>query len=370
MVRKASHYRHVSQIQRKTLIKSSDSLRPILKSLLIGRSLESCWPTLIQLEFADARRAAAFGLTEVNSNEQLQQRAEILQIVHPAFCQVCDRHLGNPDNYLTTLWQLWLPLAQTLIRRRQTCDRPFIQGILGGQGTGKTTLGIILTTILETLGYKTLSWSLDDLYKTYADRRQLQQQNPQLIWRGPPGTHDVELGIQVLEQLRHPINHDLIAIPQFDKSLHHGMGDRVSPKLVQDIDIVLFEGWFVGVTPIDAIAFNHPPPPIETPGDRAFAQDCNRRLHNYLPLWERLDSLWVLYLPNYQFSKQWRKQAEAQMKATGKLGMTDDEIDAFVEYFWKAVHPDLFFRPTLERADLVIEIAADHSPGAVYCLRV
>lgn len=42
-----------------------------------------------------------------------------------------------------------------------------------------------------------------------------------LIWRGPPGTHDVELGIGVLEQLRQG---QAAEIPQFDKALQGGAG--------------------------------------------------------------------------------------------------------------------------------------------------
>jgi glycerate kinase (EC 2.7.1.31) len=66
-----------------------------------------------------------------------------------------------------------------------------------------------LTLILGKLGYSTVSLSLDDLYKTYADRQQLQKADPRLIWRGPPGTHDLELGIAVLDRLRSAQNHQL-----------------------------------------------------------------------------------------------------------------------------------------------------------------
>ncbi len=320
----------------------------------------------MMLETVDPHRLAAWGLTPTTIAAHLQQRAEILRLVYPKFCHLCDRQLGDRDRYLPTLWQLWLPLAQHLIHQRQQLTRPFIQGLLGGQGTGKTTLGQMLSLILETQGYKLLSWSLDDLYKPYRERLQLQQTDPDLVWRGPPGTHDVELGIQVLDQLRHPIPGQSIAIPRFDKSHHHGMGDRVAPELVQDIDIVLFEGWFVGVQPIASPIFAHAPHPIQSDRDRAFAHACNTRLHTYLPLWERLDSLWILFLPDYTLSKQWRQQAEAQMQANGKPGMTPTEIAAFVEYFWKALHPDLFIRPAIATADLVIEVDADHAPGKVY----
>jgi D-glycerate 3-kinase len=322
---------------------------------------------LLELETHDRDRAEALGVTVPSIEQNLQQRAEMLRLVYPKFSSLCDRLFGQAEPYLPTLWQLWLPLAQHLMTQRQALPRPLIQGVLGGQGTGKTTLGKILTLILQTQGYTLLSWSLDDLYKTYRDRLQLQQAHPDLIWRGPPGTHDVDLGLQVMKQLRQAKAGQVIPIPRFDKALHNGMGDRVEPEPVQNIDIVLFEGWFVGAQPVDPAVFAHAPAPICSDRDRAFAQSCNTRLANYLPLWKTLDSLWVLYLPDYTLSKQWRQQAEAQMKASGKPGMTDAEINAFVEYFWKALHPDLFIRPAIERANVVIEINSDHSSENVYC---
>jgi D-glycerate 3-kinase len=257
-----------------------------------------------------------------------------------------------------------------LASSRQQLGRPIIQGILGGQGTGKTTLSAVLRLILTHLGYRTLSLSLDDLYKTYAERQQLQKQDPRLIWRGPPGTHDVELGKELLDQLRQPNQQHPILVPRFDKSAWGGAGDRTTPETVESIDIVLFEGWFVGVRPIDPAVFDAPTPaPIETLADRSFARDMNERLKDYLPLWERLDQLMLLYPTDYRLSQQWRRQAEQQMIATGKSGMTDEQVDEFVEYFWKSIHPELFITPltkNLSWVDLVIEINPDHTISAIY----
>lgn len=340
-------------------------LQQTLQSLLQNSPPAAVWDELETWERQDSDRLLALGIDPSQIQAVIRQRATLFQQIYPAFSQWCSTHLGQPDTHLPTLWALWLPLAKQLVERRQAIARPWIQGILGGQGTGKTTLSKVLTLILQELGYTALAWSLDDLYKPYRDRLQLQQQEPELIWRGPPGTHDVELGIQVLDQLRQPTPNQPILIPRFDKSLHNGMGDRIAPEPVENIDIVLFEGWFVGVHPIDAITFQHPPPPILTQRDRAFAQTCNTRLQTYLPLWQQLDSLWVLYPLDYRLSLEWRKQAEHQMKASGKPGMSDSDITAFVAYFWKALHPQLFIPPALERADLAIQIQADHSPGRV-----
>lgn len=318
-----------------------------------------------QREFLADRLLTAspiFGITPDHLTQVLEQRLVLFPQIYPRLADFCQQK-SLPD-WPITLWDLWLPLAIDLAHQKQQIDRPLIQAMLGGQGAGKTTLSWILSQILSVLGYCTLSWSIDDLYKTYADRLQLQQTDPRLIWRGPPGTHDVELGLTVLEQLRQ--GQSPIAIPRFDKSLHHGAGDRTVPDVVEQVDIVLFDGWFVGVQPVDPQCCQTAPEPIITEADRAFARDCNQRLRDYLPLWHQCDRLWVLYLPDYRCSRQWRRQAEQEMRSSGKPGMTDDEIDAFVNYFWRALHPNLFIAPLTQTADLVIEIQANHALGQVY----
>lgn len=348
-------------------------------------------------ELASLQRAKAFAITRENVEEVIQARSHLFQAVYPNVLslpsfwpipQEIDTEAGDiPQSKIEvplkahqrcdpkfkiaiSLWNLWLPLAMQLASIRQQLGRPLIQGVLGGQGTGKTTLGAVLSLILSELGYRTLSLSLDDLYKTYDERQHLQKKDSRLIWRGPPGTHDVELGLQVLDQLRSPSQPQPILLPRFDKSAWGGAGDRSTPEMVQSIDIVLFEGWFVGVRPIDARVFDaSTPAPIETSADRLFARDMNERLKDYVPLWERLDRLMVLYPSDYRHSQQWRRQAEQQMIATGKSGMTDAQVDKFVEYFWRSLHPELFITPLTQNSslvDLVIEINPDHTTGAIY----
>ncbi|MDH6061007.1 glycerate kinase [Chrysosporum bergii ANA360D] len=290
-------------------------------------------------------------------------KAGLLNSILPTFNQFCHTHLDKPpEEMLGVLWDLWLPLSIKIASHRQGLGRPLIQGILGGQGTGKTTMCRVLGLILQQLGYNTLSLSLDDLYKTYGDRLVLTQQDPRLIWRGPPGTHDIDLGLQVLDQIRQ--GQSLVTVPRFDKSIYNGAGDRTNPEIVKNIDIVLFEGWFVGVQPINDDVFNHAPPPISTDEDQRFARDMNRRLNDYLPLWKRLDSLIVLHPTDYHYSMVWRKQAEQQMIAAGKSGMSDAQVEEFVNYFWRSLHPELFITPLVKSRlgiDLVVSINPDHS---------
>ncbi|YAF94187.1 MAG: glycerate kinase [Nodularia sp. CChRGM 3473] len=317
---------------------------------------------------ADTLSAKAFGITPENVDEIIQARSHLFKSVLPSFSQFCQTNLQlSPQAMLGMLWDLWLPMGIKLASHRQQLGHPLIQGILGSQGTGKTTMSQVLSLILQQLGYCTLCLSLDDLYKTYSDRLALRQQDPRLIWRGPPGTHDLDLGLNLLDQIRQ--GKSPVSVPRFDKSAYNGAGDRTTPEIVNGVDIVLFEGWFVGVQPLNPNVFDHAPPPILTDEDKAFARDMNHQLKNYLPLWERLDSLFVLYPIDYRYSLTWRKQAEQQMIAAGKSGMNDTQIEEFVNYFWRSLHPELFIQPLVKSpssVDLVIEIHPDHSMGAVY----
>ena len=360
---------------------TTELLNQFLQKLTKSEALPlSAIEQLAAIALGDELRAKAFGITPANVRQVLELRSHLFHTIYPDLMQFCQtKGIKHHPVFLDTLWNLWLPLAMQLASHRKQLERPLIQGILGGQGTGKTTLAAILTLILGHLGYRTLSLSLDDLYKTYPERLALQQQDPRLIWRGPPGTHDIDLGIKVLDQLRRQqenpnlqseiYNLKSIAVPRFDKSAWGGAGDRAAPEIVENIDIILFEGWFVGVRPIDPGAFDNPPPPILTADDRTFARDANAKLQDYLPLWQRLDSLILLLPTDYRLSQQWRRQAEQQMISTGKSGMSDETVDLFVEYFWKSIHPELFIQPMARNSDwvdLVIEINPNRSIGLVY----
>jgi D-glycerate 3-kinase len=353
---------------------SISQFQPLLQSLAEGRSPTADeWDALKHWTLTDTRRAHAFGITPETVDDRVHARLDLLQRMYPEFVQFCGDRLQWSEEtvpqYLPTVWTLWLPLALQFAALRRELGRSLIQGILGGQGTGKTTLAAILSFILSHLGHPVCSLSIDDLYKPYKERQQLQAIDPRLRWRGPPGTHDVELGMQVLQKMRHGDATTRIAVPRFDKSLWGGAGDRTEAEWITTPDIVLFEGWFVGVRPIDPRCFDHPPDPIVTEGDRQFARDMNAALATYVPLWEQMDRLMVLCPVDYRLSLEWRKQAEQQMKATGRSGMGNAEIEEFVNYFWRSLHPELFITPLIHQsgyADLVVEIQADHTPGAVY----
>ena len=317
----------------------------------------------------DRARLHAWDIPAGGALEHLQARADLLQTALPQLVAVGDRlGLAGGDRFLQLAWDLWLPLALKIAARYRQQQRPLVWGILGLQGTGKTTLTGILQALLSVQGYSVLCLSIDDLYKTYRDRQTLQKQDPRLIWRGPPGTHDVDLGIALLDRIR--ARQVPLQVPRFDKTLFAGAGDRLEPQLLTEpVDIVLFEGWFLGVRPLAEDCFSQAPWPIVTAADRQFARDCNARLAAYVSLWERLDALLALYPDDYRYSLRWRQDAERRSRAVNKGSMSEREVAEFVEYFWRALHPELFVKPLLAdaaRVDLAIALDAQRQPTRIY----
>lgn len=142
---------------------------------------------------------------------------------------------------------------------------PLIVGIQGPQGSGKSTTARAVKNLLEDSdGYYIALLSLDDLYLPHDRLRSVAAAHPGnalLNGRGHPGTHDLELGRDILERLqqlnvnaRSPETVDEVNLPVFDKSLHNGGGARLpegsGDKIEGSIELVIVEGWCLGFYPL------------------------------------------------------------------------------------------------------------------------
>ncbi|KAH9206259.1 P-loop containing nucleoside triphosphate hydrolase protein [Leptodontidium sp. 2 PMI_412] len=153
-----------------------------------------------------------------------------------------------------------LPCIQRKINNQSHGERnrPFVLGVTGLQGSGKSHLASALVRELcDKHQYNAIEVSLDDFYLPHSERQELRQRNPEnklLGARGQPGTHDIELARKFFEQFG-KVDNDEIWIPSFDKSLFQGDGDRLPQdqwKTVKwPVDIVIFEGWCVGFRPLE-----------------------------------------------------------------------------------------------------------------------
>ena len=78
-----------------------------------------------------------------------------------------------------------------------------VLGISGLQGTGKSTLATQLVAAADARGLRAGVLSLDDIYLDHDARARLAREvHPLLATRGPPGTHEVALGVAILEAVR------------------------------------------------------------------------------------------------------------------------------------------------------------------------
>ena len=111
-------------------------------------------------------------------------------------------------------------------------------------------------SLLTADGLRAATLSLDDLYLPKAARRRLAAEvHPLLLTRGVPGTHDVELGLAVLEGLARP---GRTLMPRFDKASDDRLPtDRWTP-MDGPFDVILFEGWCVGARPQAQAALRRP----------------------------------------------------------------------------------------------------------------
>lgn len=239
---------------------------------------------------------------------------------------------------------------------------PLVLGICGAQGIGKSTLSGKVVQTLEQAGWRVMSLSLDDLYLGRAERAVLARTvHPLLATRGVPGTHDVALGLRVLDAAGCP---GRVAVPRFDKALDDRKPASQWPIIETPVDLVVIEGWCIGAIPQDDGHLAEPVNALERDED---AQGIWRRYVNdrlagpYRELFGRIDLLVLLAAPSFDIVAAWRGQQERELaeqlgQSPGAAGraMTQAEIERFVQHYERLTRHILGEMPG--RADLVIRL--------------
>nr|WP_255586715.1 kinase [Hephaestia mangrovi] len=245
-------------------------------------------------------------------------------------------------------------MAAALERALSKAKRPLVVGLCGPQGSGKSTLAAAMTRRFD----RAVALSLDDLYLTRAERDDLARTvHPLFATRGPPGTHDLELGLATLAALDRG---EPVALPRFDKAID----DRVSTGPIDHAPpgcrLVIFEGWCVGATPQSPSALQAPINRLECEEDAAatWRTYANRALAGgYQQLFARIDLLVFLRAPGWHAVLEWRREQEQTLRRSGARGaglMSDDEIERFVSHYERLTRHMLEEMPA--RADLVIDL--------------
>ncbi|KAK3390838.1 P-loop containing nucleoside triphosphate hydrolase protein [Podospora didyma] len=230
--------------------------------------------------------------------------------------------------------------------------RPFIIGLNGVQGVGKTTLVRALAeTLEERQGLATLVVSIDDFYLRHEDQLALAAAHPDnalVQYRGEPGTHDIPLMKTFFSAL---CSGQPTAVPRYDKAAFSGLGDRlptstwtaVNQPDTRPIQVVILEGWCVGFRPL-------PPAAVETKWKSPYSRTLhkhtldhllfiNAALAEYAPVTVDLfDAFIHVDAEDTEYVYAWRLQQETQLRAERGTGgaMTDEQVIKFVDAYYPA----------------------------------
>lgn len=288
-------------------------------------------------------------------------------------------HEGIPAAQAGPLRPYYAQLLADLLALRERCAaRTPVVGICGAQGSGKTLLARVLQRALHAgAGLAVAVLSLDDLYLPSAERARLATQvHPLLQTRGVPGTHDVRLGVRLIERLRDASPDAITRLPRFDK-----LTDEPCPASQWDTftgraDMVLFEGWCVGAHPQPPAALLQPVNSLERAldADGRWRSYVNAQLEgSYRQLFGLLDRLMMLRAPAFEVVFRWRREQEHKLAAraairgrsAGAQGqargaprmMSDDELERFIMHYERLSRHILDEMPG--RADVVVALDAE-----------
>lgn len=257
-------------------------------------------------------------------------------------------------------------LALLILARAGALGGCPIVGLSGAQGTGKSTLALLLADLLcHGFGKRALTLSLDDYYLTRAERLTLASQvHPLLATRGVPGTHALAELHSALRRLRVLSTGQSYPVLRFDKAEDDRMPE---PRVCTGpFDLILFEGWCVGARPQAAADLAEPINALESSADPdgVFRRFVNTQLEGpYASLWRELDLLVYLAAPDMQVVRAFRAQQETALRsqaAPGARGLMDEpSLQRFIQHFERVtLH---MMRTAASYADAVVLLDAARS---------
>lgn len=271
-----------------------------------------------------------------------------------------------PDAFRSTAANFYEPLA-AWVRTRLEREAPFLLGINGAQGTGKSTLAGYLSLAIGEAGKRTVAvLSIDDFYLTKAERQTLAQQvHPLLAVRGVPGTHDVPMLRDCLERLCRLQPGERCRLPRFDKAADDRAAEASWPGIEGPVDLVILEGWCIGSVAEPDACLDTPVNALEKSqdADGRWRRYVNGRLaSDYGAIFSRLDALVFLQAPGLDAILRWRIEQERKLAASAAPDapgiMSDDQVLAFIQYFERITRNNL--ETVRSNADIVLELDEYH----------
>ena len=220
--------------------------------------------------------------------------------------------------------------------------RPFIVGLGGGQGTGKTTMTTIISIVLKKyFKFIVFKISIDDFYKTRKERLFLSKKiHPFLMTRGVPGTHDINILLYFFKQLKKN-KFKSIKLPKFNKAIDDRYNKKFWYLIKKRPDIIILEGWCVGARAEKINTLKKPINYSEKMNDIKldWRRFVNQQLQSkYKKLYNQLNCLLYLRVKKFNLLIKWRVKQEKKLwlknqKLSNNKIMNEKQVIKFMQTY-------------------------------------
>jgi len=258
------------------------------------------------------------------------------------------------------------------IAKKASKRKPYVVGLAGGQGTGKTTISSILSIILiKYFKLNVFVISIDDFYKTRKERFLLSKKvHSSLLTRGAPGTHDTNIMLDFFKKAKSK-KFKPLKLPKFNKAID----DRYKKKLWYSIkkrpDIIIFEGWCVGAKAEKNNTLNKAINFLEKIDDKKliWRKFVNQQLKlKYKKLYGQLNCLLFLKANNFGLLQKWRMMQEKKLwfknkKSTNNKVMSKKNVIKFMQTYQRITQNMLKYTPNY--ASIILNLNSNHQIKSV-----
>ena len=249
---------------------------------------------------------------------------------------------------------------------------PYIVGLAGGQGTGKTTISSILSIILrKCFKLNVFVISIDDFYKTRKERFLLSKKVHSLLMiRGVPGTHDINIMLDFFKRAKNK-KFRTLKLPKFNKAID----DRYNKKLWYSVkkrpDIIIFEGWCVGAKAEKNNTLKKSLNSLEKLKDKklTWRRFVNKQLQSkYKQLYDQLNCLLYLKSKNFSLLRKWRIKQEKKLRLKNKKSnnrkiVNNKEVINFMQTYQRVTQN--MFKYVPKYASIILKLNSNHQIKSV-----